>query len=148
MSLWFNVNTLPGYNGNMTFLAKGYNGSVVPYYLDISNSAGTNNLRTGTYAGANYTATLPVTGNIITKKWYHAVGTWDDSVWKLYLNGVLVNTASTNHAPFSDSNSTYVGGFDLNGTLARVPDGKIDDVRIYNRALSASEVQYLYNMGK
>jgi concanavalin A-like lectin/glucanase superfamily protein len=85
--------------------------------------------------------------------WYHVAVTSDGSSWKLYVNGV----AETLTAQFGNGNTgkwfgntsvtapdkTYIGGAWFNGTdMASFP-GLIDEVRIYNRALSASEVAAL-----
>lgn len=72
-------------------------------------------------------------------KWYHLVGTYDGSVIKIYVNGTLMNTSSIS-GPF-----TYFTG-DLN--IGRNPfwndrlfNGTIDEVRIYNKALSEDEIK-------
>jgi len=64
--------------------------------------------------------------------------------WELYANGVLVNTgASVN--PNTPDTSFVIG---TNGGGGNFFDGKVDDVRIYNRALSATEIKQLYNAGR
>jgi len=76
-------------------------------------------------------------------KWYHVVGTYDGSEMRLYVNGELKDTKSvsgsiiTNDAPVS---------------IGRLPtddywNGIIDEVRIYNRALSEEEIRALYERG-
>jgi len=83
--------------------------------------------------------------------WYHFVNTWDASNGlRIYLNGVL--DGSTAQATFSASGSSdYVfagrGVASCSGTTGNYFNGRIDDVRIYNRALSAGEVADLYTMG-
>jgi len=86
--------------------------------------------------------------------WQHVVVTWDGtyslSGVKFYVNGVFVPNNSgisvvTGSGARDDSTiSLDIGGF--NGG-PRYFDGKIDDVRVYNRALSANEVQHLYLLG-
>ena len=49
-------------------------------------------------------------------------------------------TLSSSQSPF------YIGRFNNSG-IESCAKGKIDDVRIYNRALSATEVKKLYNLG-
>ncbi len=74
--------------------------------------------------------------------WTHVVATWDSSGGKIYVNGV--QEGSNASAPdFSIAQaSTYIGS--QGGTL-RFVDGMLDDVRLYNRALSADEIQRLWN---
>ncbi|MBI3413236.1 MAG: LamG domain-containing protein [Candidatus Aenigmarchaeota archaeon] len=82
-------------------------------------------------------------GNI--DKWYHVVYTFDNSndVHKLYINGTLVEV-SNNTADITNTNTNlWIGRhsqFNF-GTFL----GKIDEVRIYNSTLSASEVFNRYN---
>ncbi len=87
-------------------------------------------------------ATIPVTG-----AWYHVVGVYDAAAQTLdiYVNGVLDNGALDGPVPASQRNS----GQNVNIGKKSSADnyywnGQIDEVRIYNRALSADEVRKLY----
>lgn len=65
----------------------------------------------------------------------------------LYVNGTLRNSA-VNTAPPAHYSSTYnliIGGRNTDGTVEGYFKGKIDDVKIYNRALTSREVYYLYH---
>jgi hypothetical protein len=55
--------------------------------------------------------------------------------------------AVTSQAPSSPGNSVADIGASLSGSSGWLA-GSIDEVRLYNRALSASEVASLYNLGK
>ena len=70
-------------------------------------------------------------------QWVHVLMQRDHSIWKLYLNGVLQASASGN-APNTPSAEM---------TLSEGLQGKVDDLRIYNRVLSAAEVKQLANAG-
>lgn len=66
-----------------------------------------------------------------------------------YIDGVLQSLSFTNTIPANlpssgDQGSCYLGR-DINDQYSK---GRIDDVRIYNRALSASEIQTLYQLGQ
>jgi hypothetical protein len=82
-------------------------------------------------------------GYIQTGKWYHLVGTVDEvsGGGVLYIDGVPVNSDSATGNLDSGSNSALIGR-DTN--LATFLDGSIDDVRIYNTALTQEQIQYLY----
>jgi len=70
--------------------------------------------------------------------WYHVVMLRTDGVTKFYVNGIqTVNTES--RSPLTPSAFT-IGS----ATGIRFFNGMIDDVRIYNRALSAAEIQAIY----
>jgi hypothetical protein len=74
-----------------------------------------------------------------TGSWYQAIETSDIAGnRRLYVNGVLEGTAS--NVPFGEQNANlYIGG-----RLDALFAGDIDDIRIYNRSLSPSEVNQLY----
>jgi hypothetical protein len=60
----------------------------------------------------------------------------------LYVNGVQVATNSQS-GTVSSITSINIGRYSGSGYYV---NGLIDDVRVYNRALSASEVAAIYNM--
>ena len=73
-------------------------------------------------------------------KWYHIVGTFDGNQIKVYENGVLKGTTNYNTTIANSANAPNIA-FDGSSLFK----GPIDDVRVYNRALSAYEVGQLYN---
>ncbi len=74
--------------------------------------------------------------------WNHAVITWEDDVRKLYVNGKLDAVMEDSLAEASNS-FLHIG---RNTFLHDAPFiGTLDDVQIYDRALSATEVKQLYN---
>lgn len=77
--------------------------------------------------------------------WSLLTATYDGSAFSLYKNGVLVQTDSYSGDPGMPINSLKIGqaGAVAAGGFA----GRVDDVRIYTRALSATEVQNLYQSG-
>ena len=79
-----------------------------------------------------------------TNKWYHIVFTRQSNIWKFYIDKDSISSETYADA-VPDSTSTLKIGTD--GELWRYHDGQIDDVRIYNRALSAEEIKRLYNIG-
>src|SRR3989338_6921728 len=81
-------------------------------------------------------------------KWNHIVITLDANRITSYKNGAYVNSVAK-----SISGNVGSGGYTLKLGMDASPGsyylkGTLDDVRIYNRALSASEVKSLYNMGR
>jgi len=80
--------------------------------------------------------------------WHHLAGTWQsgDAV-RLYIDGVLAETSSaapSGSITYNSSFNTLIGFNDLDSVYL---DGVVDDVRVYNRALSADEIKRLYNIG-
>ena len=77
-------------------------------------------------------------------QWVMVTATYDGNAAKMYINGVL--GGSSNISSSVTSTNMFIGASNSGG-YQDFP-GLIDDVRIYNRALSAAEVQALYNAEK
>jgi len=75
--------------------------------------------------------------------WYHVIGVFDGSSQIIYVNGVQENISSANTMPDTNSGNVVIGGTPLGN---RPWNGTIDEVKIYNRALNATEVQDDYNL--
>lgn len=97
----------------------------------------------GTFGGQNTAGGFPMSG---TNQWQHVAAIYDGASMKLEINGVLV-------APVLSvgqfSGAVSVSDVPLRFGRRDSPNdnwflGQIDDIRIYNRALSATEVQQLY----
>lgn len=74
--------------------------------------------------------------------WYNATVTYNGSTVILYKNGVQESTLSTNVTPLSSGLGYYIGRrWDTLETI----DGKIPIVKVYNRALTSTEVLKDYN---
>ena len=80
--------------------------------------------------------------------WHHVVGTFDAGISKIYIDGVLRNTCDyssvTTVCP-KRIDTVYIGQFWAGGY--GVP-GDLDEVAIYDRALSESEIQSHYSKTK
>jgi hypothetical protein len=84
-------------------------------------------------------------------KWAHVAVTYDRSFVRFYVNGVFLSQTARVEAITDDGiPHTFIG--DNNNGDTGSPDipfgGSMDDVRIYNRALSAKEIQQIYNFGR
>ena len=75
--------------------------------------------------------------------WYHAVATLKAGTGRLYLNGIQVGSNTNMQAPNSTSGSQLAIG-EAKRVSAHF-EGLIDEVAIFNRAITASEVQHIYN---
>jgi len=79
-------------------------------------------------------------------KWYSVAVTWDGNESKIFINGLLDSTVTNkNTIPDIDYN-TYIGGNDVNNSTSTNAffKGIIDDLRIYNRTVSESEIEQMY----
>ena len=143
---WIKADSL-GVNGEYHFITKnglssdrgwtlGRDDSTGNFQVGIADS-GNNNI----YRKGNLT---PVVGT-----WYHVVGVYDSSAQTLdlYVNGVLDDGTLSASVPSSQRNSGNNAYMGRKENAAEFWDGIIDDVRVYNRALSADEVARLYDLG-
>jgi hypothetical protein len=86
----------------------------------------------GGHRWVNGTAALPV------NTWSHVAGTYDGTTLRLYVNGTQVTSKAVTGSIVSSTGPLRIGGNSIWGEYFR---GRIDEVRIYNRALSAPEIQ-------
>jgi len=76
-------------------------------------------------------------------RWYHLVGTYDGATAKLYVDGVFNSSEALTGDIKQYSGSSLDFGRNSIWSDQNL-DGKVDDTRIWNRALSASEVTELH----
>ncbi|MFA6077283.1 MAG: LamG-like jellyroll fold domain-containing protein [Candidatus Paceibacterota bacterium] len=98
----------------------------------------------GNAAGDNYINTTSAWNN---GQWHMVTAKWDGSYMNLYVDGVSAATqksqtidAVSNVYAFTIGKNPAANNYYFNGS--------IDDVRVYNRALSATEILQLYNLGR
>ena len=87
-------------------------------------------------------------GFLALNQWYFVLTTHSSQTANLYIDGLLDKTLNLNSAKGSNSNFTSIGAKFIGNVSSGHFDGLIDDVRIYDRALSVAEVQALYNLGQ
>ena len=126
-------------------------GSLFHYFLDLDN--GSSN-RLFFYVSNASKLVFAINGTVGTTTqtylidtWYHAIIIYNGSTAILYVDNVSILTISpTGDIDLSSlSNGARIGSF-ANGALHQM-DGLIDDVRIYNYALSTTEIADIYNSG-
>ncbi|MEI6261742.1 MAG: LamG domain-containing protein [Deltaproteobacteria bacterium] len=99
--------------------------------------------------GVSFGVRDPISGTFVDSphplgyEWTHVVAFRESNVLKLYINGVFDSSMPESSAvDVSNTADFKIGRFDE--WYQPSFRGNIDDVRIYNRALSASEIQQLY----
>jgi len=83
---------------------------------------------------------------LASNNWYFFTSTWDGSEMKLYVDGELKEQKSV-AATLDFTSSWFHIGIYTTGD-PRTLDGFMDEVRVYNRALSEPEINALYTAGK
>ena len=147
VSGWVNLTSIPSSSNAYTLFSKGNNSSNDNYALFVDNGALSAGLGFAVdfqdNGGTRYYAKYVSTPAIGTGTWYLLTGTWDGTTLTLYVNGASVATSTPGAVPYVSGTQQPLhlgeeawGGYYMDGT--------IDDARIYNRALSASEVWQLY----
>jgi hypothetical protein len=150
--VYFNSNDI-GYQ--MIFVEGGSSDyqSTQPFYVEVNNTI-TSLFTTAlpednTWTNVMGTAIVPNTG-----VWYHLVQTLDGSIGKFYVNGNLeASSAYSDPIAAPDIDRFLLGryytniDYNENASNPLVLDGKLDEVGVWNRALSQAEVTSLYNAG-
>ena len=93
--------------------------------------------------GAYWGGDLPSGNTLSTNNWYHLVMRRSGTTLSFYQDGVVTPTSYT--VGTSMANGLFDIG--LNGSGGHYCNCKIDDVRFYNRALSADEIKKLAGVG-
>ena len=109
-----------------------YKGPDDIYFLESSSSSG-RPATGGTFANPIYgNSALPL--NV----WSHLAATYEGITLRLYVNGVQVSSRGVSRLITTSAGALTIGGDALYGQHFA---GRIDEVRVYGRALSASEIQ-------
>jgi hypothetical protein len=108
------------------------------------NAASTPNLDIRITAGGGVSVVSG--GTILLNQWYNLVATREGNNYKLYINGSLVGTGTSSVLVY-DANMKGVNiGYSPDvDAVTRTMNGKIGNAQIYNRALSATEIEQNYN---
>ena len=139
-------------------------GALISKYTSCSTNNGwqlhTMNGKVSTYSynflgGAYLNCDADSNTTISDNNWYNIVSTYDLSGVKIYVNNVLVLTkpyigTGTMSSP-TNTQDIYIGT-ELNSTLCNSYNtfyqGKLDDIGIWNRALTQQEITQLYNQNQ
>jgi Concanavalin A-like lectin/glucanases superfamily/Domain of unknown function (DUF1929)/Bacterial Ig domain/Glyoxal oxidase N-terminus/Glucodextranase, domain B len=126
LEAWVNPSTVDGawrdviYKGNDS------------YYLEATSSNGGRPGAGGTFGTTYGTAAL------VANTWTHLAVTYDRVTLRLYVNGVQVSSLAATAAIATSTNPLQIGGDSIYGQFFQ---GMIDEVRVYNRALTPPEIQ-------
>ena len=91
-------------------------------------------------------STSPITVNQNPRdQFYHVVGTYDGAAVRLYINGELEGIQAANFPLDYDTRPIFIGssGEPFDGKLK----GVVDEVAIYNRALTPNEIKEIFESG-
>jgi hypothetical protein len=137
LEAWVNPSSYP--NTAPTVFRKANSTFGVQYLLGIGdgNSAG--------IAHFNLDGISVTAGAVPLNAWTHLAGTYDRQALRLFVNGVQVASSPTNFPIATSSMNLGIGKMD--GATDRNFDGMIDEPMLYDRALSAAEIQASFVAG-
>ena len=98
-------------------------------------------INTGTLALALFANDNNSGVRVITGVWHHIAATLTGTTSKLYLNSLLVSTKTDHLTPNIQPGNAFIGNDNVLSPLHAF-NGLIDEVRIYNRVLSAEEIKW------
>jgi hypothetical protein len=150
-SMWVRLVSLPPSGtpgniniGNPTILSLGNTGgdqflSLANNYLGVSTGFSVGSYTSSTTSVGILTGTLPA-----INQWYFLTATRSATTLRLYIDGQLIGERNGLTAPFYNvPTNITIGGRHFPGPI-QFFNGSIDDVRIYNRELTACEIDVLY----
>ena len=146
---WIKVNAWPSATHYPGVVSKTGNTSAPygGYQLNLDNDSGhLASFCSGINIGGTWQSTCTATTGYATGVWYHVFVTYDGSAVRVYVNGVKDNSANYSGSVGDVSTSMSLGRNEAFPTGAYF-NGTLDDVRIYNRALSQAEITQLYKLG-
>jgi hypothetical protein len=130
---WVTVSQLNRWH---SIVAKGNanNDALHNYALEINNA----NRFICILGNGSAARTLLSTTSVVTGQYYHVACVWNGTNLQLYVNGTLNASVAQSMTPAANTAPLYLGQF--GGNVDRI-SGVIDEVRIYNRSLTQTEIQ-------
>lgn len=143
VAAWINPSSYPHY-WNM-IVSKGYDdGSAIPYDLALAPEDFYDSAGFGVWDGIWHLT--GGTTEIYNDEWYFVVGTYDGANLNIYINGQLEGSLPHSGPIASNTANFIIGGGDWGPTygMGYGFNGLIDEVAVFDSALSPVEVASLY----
>lgn len=147
LSCWFNAASFNDGNTDPSYLfskMSGSGGSATGYAVIIFEQGGTKSINVKTNNGSS----LPGAADSILalNTWTHIAVTIGTTLIRLYLNGNFVGSVSSPALPLSSNTQDLtIGKYNLGSFGEGYFDAAINNIVLYNRELSQSEISQLYN---
>lgn len=119
-----------------------FNGSNLNFTIGTNNAPTNYNIAVGFFNGA-WRSTTGV--NYALNTWFHIAGSYDGSTIRQYTNGVQVDSLSYTGTSSSGGEIRINRRWDDVVSSGNLFDSNIASVKIYNRSLSAAEIQQNFN---
>lgn len=79
--------------------------------------------------------------------WTHVAITWDGTTFEFYINGSNASVTKTSNLSMTQTSTTRTLRVGAEVSSSNVADGLIDELGVWSRALTSSEITELYNSG-
>jgi|GEM_PF-840618 len=145
ISIWVNANNI--ISGDL-FDLRSTNNASLDLRFDTTGNIYPRSMHISSYSPSPNYDYGPSSKQITpTNKWYHYVITQDNTskIISLYVNGQLDTALSMPITLLTTPKFNIGSRYDFNNSRCCYYSGSLDDIRIYNRALSSTEVTALYN---
>jgi len=136
LSAWIKFSGTAGSGNNYPIVSKHICGEQSGYILMLYNGK-----LTFWLAGASGYNILSTTEDYTDETWHQVVAVYDGSNQYIYVDGLLKNSIAFSYTIFNSADWALGGYNGCNGGF----NGKVDEVKIYNRPLSDSEILDEYN---
>jgi methionine-rich copper-binding protein CopC len=137
ISLWFKPNSSPGAESTYVLAAKG-TPSAAGYAFQYEQISSQYVINLSKYGVADQRVTIT---ELDTDTWYHLVAVQRSGEVEYYIDGSSQGTYTNASSYAASGSNTFRVGSASNNTL--YADGLIDDVRVYSRELSTTEISAL-----
>jgi hypothetical protein len=144
VSVWIKRSNLS--NTDQTIVAKISNSADYDWWFAIDVAACNDKLVIYADAPASFSACS--TGSVADTEWHHVAWIRNGATNTFYIDGKPAGTATLSSNQFNNWAPASGGGIWIGGHTtfgSEYFSGNIDDVRIYNYALTATQVKLLYN---
>ena len=148
LSSWIYANDFGTINpqtaGKLIFFKAQNTGSNVDYILNVGFDTNSNARISFNFGQNSNQCVALISNNILqTNQWYFITATRENGIARLYVNGVLDTMANYSFTP---ENQYYHLKIGVSHTNIQAFNGRMDDLRIYNYALSSNEIDSLYHV--
>lgn len=132
----FSISAWVYYNGNDSDYRTIIDGGSSSWNLSVQSTTGK------AMIGETGVADICAGATVLSTGWHFLAGTRAGNTFSIYVDGRLDGTC-TSSVSFTTTNTKYIGKASSGSYWLNA----IDDVRVYNRALSQQEIQMLYETG-
>ena len=147
VSAWFRANA---FEKGMTIAGRAQNGPnwQYPYVSWLVRINSDSSIEADLGAHGSYTASTFKVPQLQKDQWYQVAMTYDGRVMTVFLNGAVIATYSySGEIVNTPGHPIIIGADESESPAGDVFDGAIDEVMLFNRALSQPEILNLYNDG-